>query len=354
LISFDRQVKSIRRRQGRAELVTNEFGSTDLQMIAEKMTGSLLETGIFQGRPTVTISTVKNKTSEYIDTTNVMNSIQTALVKSGKVRFTRSINEMQAGVDELQRQNQSGLYKQGKTTAKVGQMTAAKYSMEGELTSIVKQNSSTKDVFYKFTLKLFDVEGRHHRMAGRKRNPQDQQALTTWSHIMQLLTIRILPAIGATWPARGVCPGRAEDRRHRPGLFPDRGRIFRGGHRQVEQSNVHANKSTLTTDSQRAAAPMWPVPTATSTSASWVVHQRHQGRPAARHHFRLVQGKRVRRGNAQPTKAEQVLNQLQGGKMAKPVQQPEVNDIIARIKKGEFPGADYVLFGVLDQRGVPR
>lgn len=155
VIRFDRQVN-----YGDAkgvELVTNEFGSSDLQMIAEKMTGSLLETGIFQGRPTVTISTVKNKTSEYIDTTNVMNSIQTALVKSGKVRFVRSIKEMQAGVDELQRQNQSGLYKQS-STAKIGNMTAAKYSMEGELTSIVKQSASTKDVFYKFTLKLFDVE----------------------------------------------------------------------------------------------------------------------------------------------------------------------------------------------------
>ncbi|GAB3361428.1 MULTISPECIES: penicillin-binding protein activator LpoB [Giesbergeria] len=154
-IRFDRQVN-----YGDAkgvELVTNEFGSTDLQMIAEKMTGSLLETGIFQGRPTVTISTVKNKTSEYIDTTNVMHSIQTALVKSGKVRFVRSINEMQAGVDELQRQNQSGLYKQN-STAKIGNMTAARYSMEGELTSIVKQTAGTKDVYYKFTLKLFDVE----------------------------------------------------------------------------------------------------------------------------------------------------------------------------------------------------
>lgn len=155
VVRFDRQVsygdaKSV-------ELVTNEFGSTDLQMMAEKMVGSLLETGIFQGRPTVTISTVKNKTSEYIDTTNVMNSIQTALVKSGKVRFTRSIKETQTGVDELQRQNQSGLYKSS-TTAKVGQMTAAKYSLEGELTSIVKQNSNTKDVFYKFTLKMFDVQ----------------------------------------------------------------------------------------------------------------------------------------------------------------------------------------------------
>ena len=138
------------------ELVTNEFGSTDLQLIAEKMVGSLLESGIFQDRPTVTISTVKNKTSEYIDTNNVMNSIQTQLVKSGKVRFTRSIQDMQAGMDELQRQTQSGLYKQ-ETAAKVGQMAGARYSLEGELTSIVKSNNKTKDVFYKFTLKMLDV-----------------------------------------------------------------------------------------------------------------------------------------------------------------------------------------------------
>jgi penicillin-binding protein activator len=155
VVRFDRQTNY--GDSNATELVTNEFGSTDLQLIAEKMTGSLLETGIFQGRPTVTISTVKNKTSEYIDTTNVMNTIQTQLVKSGKVRFTRSSQEMQQGVDELKRQNDSGLYKQS-STAKIGNMTAAKYSMEGELTSIVKQNSGTKDVFYKFTLKLFDVE----------------------------------------------------------------------------------------------------------------------------------------------------------------------------------------------------
>jgi penicillin-binding protein activator len=139
------------------ELVTNEFGSTDLQLIAEKMTQSLLETPILTGRPTVTISTVKNKTSEYIDTKNIMNTIQTTLVKSGKVRFTRSIDEMQAGVDELQRQNQSGLYKKD-STAKMAQMKGAKYSLEGELTSIVKQNTQTKDVYYKFTLKMYDVE----------------------------------------------------------------------------------------------------------------------------------------------------------------------------------------------------
>lgn len=63
--------------------------------------------------------------------------------------------------------------------------------------------------------------------------------------------------------------------------------------------------------------------------------------------FRLVQGKAFDAGAPQPTKAEQVLNQVQTGRMAKPTRQPEVRDIIARIKKGEFNGADYVLFGTL-------
>ncbi len=139
------------------ETVTNEFGSTDLQMIAEKMVGSLMEDPVLVNRPTMTLSAVRNKTSEYIDTKAIMNTIQTAMVKSRKVRFVRSADEMQAGVDELQRQNQSGLYKSaGK--AKMGNMTAAKYSLEGEIVSIVKQNATTKDVFYKMTLKLYDVE----------------------------------------------------------------------------------------------------------------------------------------------------------------------------------------------------
>jgi hypothetical protein len=63
--------------------------------------------------------------------------------------------------------------------------------------------------------------------------------------------------------------------------------------------------------------------------------------------FKLIQGKGFDAGSPQPTKAEQALNQIKTGKMAKPVRQPEVKDIIARIKKGEFQGADYVLFGTL-------
>jgi hypothetical protein len=155
VVSFSRQVSYGDSKA--VEVVTNEFGSTDLQMIAEKMVGSLLEDPIFNVRPTLKLGTVKNKTSEYIDTKNIMSSIRTQVVKSHKAKIVSSNDENQAVTDELSQQNQTGLYKK-KQIAKIGNMAAAKYLLAGELTSIVKQNSNTKDVFYKFTLNLYNVE----------------------------------------------------------------------------------------------------------------------------------------------------------------------------------------------------
>lgn len=63
--------------------------------------------------------------------------------------------------------------------------------------------------------------------------------------------------------------------------------------------------------------------------------------------FHLMQGKAFDGGAPQPSHAEQVLGQMQTGKMSRPTRQPDVRDIIARIRKGEFAGADYVLFGTV-------
>lgn len=139
------------------ELITNEFGSTDLQMIAESMTRSLAQSGVLSGRPVVQVYDVKNKTSEYIDTREITTSIKTQLMKSGVARFASDNNAMQSQVDQLKLQNQSGLYKKS-TVAKTGNMIAAKYRLEGSISSIVKRSSDYKDVFYKFSLQLVDVE----------------------------------------------------------------------------------------------------------------------------------------------------------------------------------------------------
>jgi len=140
------------------ETVTNQFGSTDLQMIAESMTRSLLNSDIVANgsRPVVTVQEVKNKTSEYIDTRAITDSIRTELQKSGRVRFAVDAAAMQQQVDELKRQ-QSELYEKDKA-AQIGKMVGAGYRIEGNITSIVKQNEDVKDVFYKFNLQLWNVE----------------------------------------------------------------------------------------------------------------------------------------------------------------------------------------------------
>ena len=140
------------------ETVTNQFGSTDLQMIAESMTRSLLNSDIVANgsRPIITVQEVKNKTSEYIDTRSITDTIRTELQKSGRVRFAVDAAAMQQQVDELKRQ-QSELYEKDKA-AQVGKMVGAGYRIEGNITSIVKQNEDGKDVFYKFNLQLWNVE----------------------------------------------------------------------------------------------------------------------------------------------------------------------------------------------------
>lgn len=142
------------------ETVGVNYGSTDLQSIAESMARSLLQSKVISGSkdaPIVTVAEVKNKTSEYIDTRVITDKIRTQLVKSGQVRFAVNINEMQNQVDELKRQNQSGLFKNS-TVSKTGNMQGAKYRIEGSIASIIKQNKNVKDVFYIFNLNLINNE----------------------------------------------------------------------------------------------------------------------------------------------------------------------------------------------------
>ena len=140
------------------ETVSNQFGSTDLQMIAESMTRSLLNSQVVTdaNRPVMTVQEVKNKTSEYIDTRSITDSIRTELQKSGRVRFAVDSAAMQQQVDELKRQ-QSELYEKNKA-AQLGKMVGAGYRLEGNITSIVKQAKDVKDVYYKFNLQLWNID----------------------------------------------------------------------------------------------------------------------------------------------------------------------------------------------------
>ena len=141
------------------ETISADYGVTDLQMLAESMTRSLLQARVIMNSPTsplITVAPVKNKTNEYIDTNLITNKIETQLLKSGQVRFAVKATDMANQTGELTRQN-SGMYKK-ETAAKIGNMDGAQYRIEGDISSIIKTDKNIKDVYYILTLRLINNE----------------------------------------------------------------------------------------------------------------------------------------------------------------------------------------------------
>jgi len=139
------------------ETVTNQFGSTDLQLMAESMARSMNQAPIIASAnlPIVTVQEVRNKTSEYIDTRAITDSIRSELQRGGKVRFAVDQSGLKQQTGEIDRQ-QSGYYAREQSVER-GQMVGAQYRMEGNITSIVKQVRDTKDVYYKLNLQLWNI-----------------------------------------------------------------------------------------------------------------------------------------------------------------------------------------------------
>ncbi len=146
---------------GAVETMNTDFGSTDLQQVAEKMVDSLLTfppiiEATQQRRPVMFVDKIKNKTSEHIDTESITDTISSRVLRSGKFRFV-DMTKVQDVQKQLEFQNESGSVNP-ETAAKMGRQIGAEYMLYGNLSSIVKSSGSSKDVYYKFTLKVMQVE----------------------------------------------------------------------------------------------------------------------------------------------------------------------------------------------------
>ncbi|MBL4608689.1 MAG: penicillin-binding protein activator LpoB [Pseudomonadales bacterium] len=146
---------------GAVETTTTDFGSTDLQMIAGKMVDSLLTFPPIvditnKRRPVMFVDTIKNKTSEHIDTESVTDTISSKILRSGKFRFV-DMTKVEAIQKQMAYQNESGMVKKS-SAMNMGRQVGAEYMMYGNLSSIVKRAGNSKDVYYKFTLKVMHVE----------------------------------------------------------------------------------------------------------------------------------------------------------------------------------------------------
>ncbi len=146
---------------GSAKPISTEFGSSDLQQIAETMVDSMITFPPMvemtaSRRPVVSVDKVKNKTMQHIDTESVTDSIRTKLIRSGKFRFIDRTTDAQT-VEELKTQHDSGLVDK-KTAVDFGQQIGAEFLLTSNFSEIRQKAGSTTDVYYKFTMSLKNLK----------------------------------------------------------------------------------------------------------------------------------------------------------------------------------------------------
>jgi len=163
------------------ETLTIDFGSTDLQMIAEKMVQSLLASPVVQQghQPVILVSRVRNKTDEHIDTKAITDKIRTALVNSGAVRFVAD-DVREEVIQELRYQTDSG-YVDPETRRRIGKIVGPGYLLMGEITSIRKKVGRQTDLYFKINLNLVELETGLIRWAEEKEIRKGQKkAVIGW------------------------------------------------------------------------------------------------------------------------------------------------------------------------------
>lgn len=159
----------------KVETINMDFGSTDLQMMADSMVQSLLSSPNLQyiehsgkgddKRIVLFTGDVNNRTSEHIDTSSITDSIRTALLKSGRFRIAASNQAQDELGTQVRFQMESGRVDPN-LVRQFGKQIGADAVLYGNLRSIEKSKPRnleegarrTDDVYYKLTLEVVNIE----------------------------------------------------------------------------------------------------------------------------------------------------------------------------------------------------
>jgi penicillin-binding protein activator len=149
-------------------LLNDSWSETDMQKAVQELVAGLTKyRGITEAKkpPRVMVTRLQNKTSEVIDTQNIMDMIRVELSQSGNVKFIDK-EARQDVADEYEYQN-SGMVNKSTKKGPGGQV-GADYVINGRLDSIVQEVGKNKTVYYKLTLNLTNLTTTEIDWTGQK------------------------------------------------------------------------------------------------------------------------------------------------------------------------------------------
>jgi penicillin-binding protein activator len=139
-------------------LLNDQWSETDMQKAVQDLVASLSNHPSVKNAknpPVVMITNLQNKTSEHIDTQNIMDMVRVELMNTNKFSFVDK-EARQDVADEYNYQN-SGMTSE-ETKKGPGGQTGADFILNGRLDSIVQEVGKDKTVYYKLTLNFTNLK----------------------------------------------------------------------------------------------------------------------------------------------------------------------------------------------------
>ncbi len=142
--------------------LSGRWNDTDSRLTAEDMVADVLSRPWLDdfmmnegGKPVVIVGSVRNKSSEHIETATFVKDIERELINSGKVRFVASSAERQEIRAEREDQQSNATEN---TMSALAAETGADFMLQGVITSITDAIEGRRVVTYNVDMELIDLE----------------------------------------------------------------------------------------------------------------------------------------------------------------------------------------------------
>lgn len=153
--------------------LSGRWNDTDSRLVAEKMVQDLMNRPWLSefvdknGRkPVVIVGTIRNRSSEHIDTNPFIKDIERELINSGKVTFVAGDKQREEIRNErLDQQTEAS----EETIKRLGEETGADFMMQGIITSQEDMVEGKKAVLYQVDLELINIETNEKVWLGTKK-----------------------------------------------------------------------------------------------------------------------------------------------------------------------------------------
>ena len=157
--------------------LSGKWNDADARMVSQEMVGDCLSRPWINdfnmdmgAKPVVTVGTIRNMSSEHIDTETFTKDFERELLNSGKVRFVAARIDRSEIREERAEQQE---YASDETVKRMAEETGADFILQGSIKTIVDQIEGRRVIFYQTDMELVNIESNEKVWIGTKKIKKD-------------------------------------------------------------------------------------------------------------------------------------------------------------------------------------